>query len=29
MNQFFARKEELDAAFYSRQIFPAVHIAAF
>lgn len=29
MNQFFARKEELDVAFYSRQIFPAVHIAAF
>jgi cellulose synthase/poly-beta-1,6-N-acetylglucosamine synthase-like glycosyltransferase len=29
MNRFFKEKQELDTSFYSRQIFPAVHIADF
>lgn len=29
MNRFFIQKKELDAGFYARQIFPAVHIATF
>jgi hypothetical protein len=29
MNVFFRNKDNLDAGFYFRQIFPAVHIADF
>ena len=29
MNKFLQEKQNLDTAFYARQIFPAVHIAEF
>ena len=29
MNSFYVNKQNLDTAFYQRQIFPAVHIAEF